>query len=328
MGKKKREPSEPFELTRNRILLGSGIFVVFALIGIGAFTYFGDTSVSKSTSTPQFDVPAPAGPEPETERSAAADLLAGKSFADMSPEEVALVKSAVGKAFDNAQFRTTNSLAPLGLDIFRVNGVTRASRQYQSTVTPGGPLLLRETLVFYCDDPSGKINEFEYETTTLGVHNAAAQLDSNQLPFTTTISALDWAQPEDLGFDKVDGHRVHGVALPFVIASNQHRVRSEQWFDVDSARLIARTASTNESDPTANVRQLFDWRQPQPLVIPADQPVAPCAEMFYDSAPSLRPPPTDTPSADAVATATAMATNAAATATAPPPAIVTSTPAE
>jgi len=48
----------------------------------------------------------------------------------------------------------------------------------------------------------------------------------------------------------------------------------------------------------------FDWRQPQPVVIPPGQPVAPCSEAFYNLAPSARPSPSATPEAGVTPPAT------------------------
>ena len=306
MAKKKKEPSRPFEPTKLHIIAGLLVVAAFAILAIGLVTYFGGSSLSK---TPQhFDVPDPAAPAPAIERSAAADLLKDKSFSDMTPDEIDLVKREVSRIYDNSQFRTTSAFAPLGIDVFRIDGVTRAVREFQVTGTPGGVNDLLETVYFYCDDPSGKINSFRYAKSSLGVKAVGQQLPHNELPFDAILSGLDWSQPADLGHKTMDGRRVHGVSLRYTIPLTGKAFPAEYWFDEENGRLIARKAILSEEDTSGNVLRPFDWRQPQPLVIPPDQPAAPCAEAVYARIPSARPPATatsaagSTPATDATAT--------------------------
>jgi hypothetical protein len=281
------------------VLFGVLVIAVFAGIAIAAFTYFVGTSAGKSAT--QLSVPQPSGTEPPAERSAAADLLDSKSFADMTTEEVDLVKTEVERAYANAEFRTTSGLVPLGIDIFRINSVTRASRQYEAIASAGGAPQLKETLAFYCDDASGNINWFRYVTTNGHVGNAAKQIPKDQVPFNTTLSGLDWSQPQDLGFQTIEGHRTHGVALQFAALGGSN-IRTEYWFDVNSARLMARQFTEQQGGD--NVLRTFDWRQPNVVVIPPDQPVAQCSTAFYNLAPQARPSPTAT--SDVAVTPTAV----------------------
>jgi hypothetical protein len=296
---KQKEAAEPFELSRRHIVLGLLIMIVTAGVAIAAITYFFGSSGGNSTT--QIAVPQPTGPEPTAERSAAADLLASKSFADMSPDEVNLVKAAAIKAFANADFRTTSGLAPLGIDIFRIDDITRVSRLYEAGASAGGAAQLKTTLSFYCDDISGKINWYRY-VITADASSAArpAQITKEQVPFNNTLSGLDWSQPEDLGFQTIAGRRTHGVAMQLTTIGGR-TIRVESWLDVDNARLIARK-SYNSSDDTQNLLRTFDWRQPNVVVIPPDQQAAPCSEAFYNLAPSARPSPSATAEAQASAT--------------------------
>lgn len=294
--KHKRERDEPFELTRLHIIAGVTIVAVFAGLAIAVFTFFGGADLSKSPE--RFDVPQPAGSEVEAPRSAAADLLGEKSFTDMTPDEIALVKAEVTRAFDNAQVRTTSAFAPLGIDLFRLDGVTRVVRTYQVAGTPSGKNSLVEAVFFYCDDASGNMNQYRFTQSELGSSANATQIARDQLPFDGTIKALDWSSPEDLGFKTIQGHRVHGVTMPYTIAGSGQVIRAENWFDVETARIIARKAIINENQSSDNVLRTFDWRQPQPIVIPKDRPAAPCSEAFYARLPSARPPLTPTAATD------------------------------
>lgn len=299
--KQKTTPSEPLQLTRWHFIAGVAVVAASAAIAIGLVSYFGGSSLSKPGKT--FEAPPPLGPIPTAERSEAVDLLSSKSFTELTPDELDLVKRGVAKAFDNAQFRTTSSLAPLGVDIFRIDGVTRVARQYQVIGTPGGPNEVQQVLLFYCDDPSGKINAFRYTINTLGSGTKADQLPADQLPFGSTISGLDWSDPKDLGYMTIEGRRVHGVDLPFTVSVSGRPIRVETWFDVENARIIARKSIASQN-PDDDVLRTFDWRQPQPVVMPPDKPPAPCSEAFYNRAPSARPSATAVPEATATPTAT------------------------
>jgi hypothetical protein len=306
VAKKKKEPSQPFEPTRLHIIAGLLVIAVFAGLAIALVTYFGGSSLSKSPQ--HFDVPQPAGPVPALDRSAAADLLGGKSFSDMTQDELDLVKREVQRVYDNSQFRSTSAFTPLGIDVFRIDGVTRAVRQYQVAATPGGVNDLVESVYFYCDDPSGKINVYHYAKSDFGAKATTQQLPHNQLPFDAIMSGVDWSQPTDLGHKTMEGRRVHGVSLQYTIPSTGKAFPADYWFDEENARLIARKAILSEDDTSGNVLRPFDWRQPQPLAIPPGQPAAPCAEAVYARIPSARPPATatsaagSTPAADATAT--------------------------
>lgn len=307
MPKKKKQqakPSEPLKLTRWHIIAGVSIVVLSASIAVGLVSYFGGSKLSKND--PNLEAPSPLGPVPTAERSDAADLLSSKSFNDMTADELDIVKAGAAKAYENAQFRTTSSLAPLGVDIIRVDGVTRVARQYQVIASPGGASEVQQVLFFYCDDPSGKINAFRYATSSLGTQKGASQLPADQLPFGNTVSGLDWSKPEDLGYQTIEGRRVHGVAVPYTVPISSRVIRAENWFDIENARLIARKSV--QTDGPDNVLRTFDWRLPQPILIPADQPPAPCTEALYNRAPSVRPPATAVPEATPGAAATAVVT--------------------
>jgi len=292
--KKARKPQDDSSrITRRDVIIGLIAAVVLAAVGVSvSMLVFGD--LSRGDKSHGVDLPPPVGPE-TAERSAAADLLAEKSYADMTPEERDLLKSEITRAFANAQFRATSVIVP-GIDVFRLEDRTRVSRQFRTGESPGGETVLVQTLTFYCDSPDGNISSYQYSVSPLGATSKATGLRKWGSPFEGTIYGLDWAQATDLGFKTVDGHRVHGFEMPFNSPYSERTMLSRTWFDVESARMILREQPDIGGDEATYT---FDWRQPAPVVIPPDQPVAPCAEAFYNSAPSARPPDTPTAAAEA-----------------------------
>lgn len=294
MPKKTRKPQEDSSrITRRDVIIGLIAAAVLAAFGTGiSMLVFGD--LSRGDKSHGVDLPRPAGPEPP-ERSAAADLLADKSYADMTQEERDLLKSEITRAFANAQFRASNAYVP-AIDVFRLDDRTRVSRQFRTGESPGGEVVLVQTLTFYCDSPDGNISSYQYTVSPLGATSRATALKKWGSPFEGSVYGLDWSQATDLGFRTVAGHRVHGFEMPFNSPYTQRTLASRSWFDVESARLILREQPDAGGDEASYT---FDWRQPAPVVIPPDQPVAPCAEAFYSNAPSARPPDTPTAAAEA-----------------------------
>ena len=293
MPKKARKPQDDSSrITRRDVIIGLIAAVVLAAVGVSVSMFvFGDLSSGGKSNL--VDLPTPAGPEP-AERSAAADLLADKSYADMTPEERDLLKGEVTRAFANAQFRASSAYVP-AIDIFRLDDRTRVSRQFKAGTSPGGEAVLVETLTFYCDSPDGNISSYQYVRSPLGATSKAAGLRKWGSPFEGTIYGLDWTQATDLGFRTIEGHRVHGFEMPFNSPYSERTTLSRTWFDVESARMILREQPDTGGDEAT---YKFDWRQPAPVVIPPDQPVAPCASAFYSGAPSARPPDMPTAAAE------------------------------
>src|SRR6185295_4484078 len=146
---------------------------------------------------------------------------------------------------------------------------------------------------------SGKLNQYRYKKSSLGITADATQVPATSEPLGGTLSGLDWSKPEDLGFRTIQGRRVHGVGLPYTIPGTTTVLQSETWFDVEDARIMARKQyPSGDSDQPL---RMFDWRRPQPVVIPPGQQVAPCAEAFYDAVPSARPTASASPEGAATA---------------------------
>jgi hypothetical protein len=299
--KTRNRPEQSGGITRRDVIIGLVAAVVLAAVGVTiSMLILGPPDDGKSAL---LDLPTPAAPEPTVEGNAAADLLANKSYDDMTQEERDTLKAAVTKAFDNAQFRASSLLVP-AIDVFRIDGRTRASRQFKAASSPGGEAVVVETLTFYCDSPEGNINAFQYTVSPVGTSSKATVLKPFGAPFEGSLYGLDWSQAKDVGFRTVDGHRLHGFEMPFDSPSSGRTNTSRTWFDVDTARVILREQPDTGGDEATYT---FDWSIPAPLVIPADQPVAPCSEAVFHRIPSARPAGTataqasSTPAADAAA---------------------------
>lgn len=300
--KKSKKPNiavEPANGRRRYLELGGWLAVVVVAIIAGAVAFFivrsrsdGSSTTSSNGSSGALDIPSPAAAEPAS-RSSAADVLANKTLDVMTADERDLVKTEVARAFDSAAFRATSSTVP-AIDVYRIDGRTRVSRQFKDAELPDGHATMQR-LVFYCDAADGNLDAFGYTIIPGNVSSAGTTLKAHSQPFDGLISGLDWSQAKDLGFRTMAGHRTHGFEMPYLPPTTGTTVDSKTWFDVDSARIIER-----EQEGAATYT--FDWSVPAPVEIPAGQPVASCASVFYDAVPLARPPEATPPTPVASAT--------------------------
>lgn len=292
MAKKKRgttddqaKDSEP--ILPARFVLA--VVVVAVVAGTAAF-FIARSRSGGSSATPSGDpssvalaIPSPVAPEPAS-RSAAADLLANKTLDAMTAAERDLVKNEIANAFGGGAFRATSAIVP-AIDIYRVDGATRVSRQFKAGSPPGTGATV-QSLVFYCDSPDGNIAAFGYTIAPGNVSSGGTTMKPHTQPFDALVSGLDWSQAKDLGFQTIAGHRTHGFEMPFTSPATGATIVSRDWFDVESARIVRREQAGGDDTATYT----FDWSVPAPVEIPAGQPVAACAEVFYNTVPSARPP--------------------------------------
>jgi hypothetical protein len=253
VGKKKRgqrdEPLEPSALDRMlqdrsvRIMLGAAVLVAFAVAAILVVTVLGGSGLSKSDEAAK--PPPPIGPGPQLERSAAADLLGGKSWDDMTEEERALIKTEVTRVFDQATFRATNQTI-VAIDVFRKDGLTQVSRQYLRVEAQDGKQSLAQQVLFFCVQPDGTPQPYRYLLSALQNDFAAAEASKYPRPWDRITADIDWSSVTDLGFDDVNGRRVHGLEVHYIFGGVEGAVpttgerRSRYWFDVETAQLLRR----------------------------------------------------------------------------------------
>lgn len=255
MGKKHRadQIAEPVS-TRRWVVTGIAVVLAAIGIGIGIAMLLGIAGGDGPASLPK--LPSLGAEEPVYPRSAAADLLANVSFEEMTPEQLDLVRAETTKAYANAEFRAT-SPAVMGLDVVRRDGHTRATRQYRTTDSPGGDKVLYQTIVFYCPGPEGFIDLYRADITPLITEVKGDRKPDTSQPFDRDLSGLDWTSRKDLGFDEIDGHRVHGVEMPWWTIDRSRTIPWQVWFDVETAQLrLRRQAGPNDGDL---LRYALDW---------------------------------------------------------------------
>ncbi len=211
----------------------------------------------------------------------------------MSAEEQDLVKAEIARAYANAVFRGTSDTVP-AIDVYRIDGTTRVSRQFKDAELPDKHATMQR-LAFYCDAPDGGLDAYGYTVLPGNASSSSTSLSAHSQPFDGLISGLDWSQAKDLGFRTIAGHRTHGFEMPYLPPTMSTTVDSKSWFDVESARII-------EREQEGSATYTFDWSVAAPVEIPAGEPVAPCAEAFFASVPSARPPAAPAATATAVAT--------------------------
>jgi len=281
--------------SRRTLTLGLIAAAACAIVAIGVTSYFigapGDSKPSQppaaSVPTPNPTdlaiVPTPPGTQPSSV-SAAADALGNKAWADMSQDERDLVRTSVTSAWENTALRVLSS-AVLARDMWVVDGKVRAGREYQAITASDGSRGLRQAITFYCDNLGGSVENFSYSVEVDGsatIHQATLAKDS--YPYFGFVSQLDWSDVKDLGWDTVDGRRAHGLDIVYANAATGKSVRTQNWFDVGTGLLIRRY------EPTSGADFHLDWRQPAPVVIPANTPKAPCSDVFYRTVPAAMPP--------------------------------------
>ncbi|HEY8172668.1 MAG TPA: hypothetical protein VIH21_06245 [Dehalococcoidia bacterium] len=235
--RRSRDGSEPDTTPRSTwwwVVGGVATVALFAGIAIAVFTAFGGASLSeKPVTLPQ--PPPLENPDPALERSAAADLLESTSFDDMTDEQLALVKSEAERVFANGEARGQNALVLA--DFVRRDGHTVASRQYNYVDAPGGNQVLNEVTSFYCtSEVPGFVDIFRSRKSVVKTTTEGAREVEGSRTFERTISATDWSNATDLGYDEVDGHRVHGVEVDFATVAGP-TLRWQLWLDVETAQL-------------------------------------------------------------------------------------------
>jgi hypothetical protein len=288
---KKREAAEPAAKSGKvspvvQVLGAVIIIAVFGAIGVAGSILigevFGDDPVAAEP------VPDFIGGEPPIERSAAADLLEGKSFEEMTDEERDLVVAEVKRVFDDAEFRARSEIEVIqssfaAVDVVRRGGVTRAVRYYRYGARPDGDgtMMTTET-VFFCDsEVDGFLDSFRIRKNVLNTNVDGSRIQETSQPFDRELTGVDWTQPIDLGFDELEGRRVHGVQLPFTSALGGSSTW-QLWFDVENGRLLRRGELNTEAALVHDYR--FDWRTP-PRIEGGDDLKPPCEGELYPDAP-------------------------------------------
>ncbi len=262
--------------TRTWVLVGAGVIALTALLGVGIVTAFGGASLSKKDpEVPQ--PPALATDPPPIERSAAADLLEGTSFDDMTQAERDLVRDEATRVFGDAEFRATSG-GVLAIDIVRRDGTTRATRQFNIGESPGGALVLQDTRSFFCDAPvEGFLDAYRTTVTPLGTTIGGDRIDVTSQPLDREMSAVDWSQTTDLGYDEVSGRRVHGVEMPFTALSGS-TIPWRMWFDVENGRMLKRGEIRTDGGEAVYI---FDWRSPPKIETTSELGIPPCYDEIY-----------------------------------------------
>lgn len=271
------EPKSTLPTPAATILGAVAIVGVFAALAIaGTMFVLARTDDKKELA----ELPGFAAQVPPIDRSAAADLLANKSFDEMSQSERDLVIAEVTRVFDNAEFRASSQLV-LGIDVIRRDGVTRAIDRYWSATDKEGDPLLRETISFFCEsEVDGYLDVFSADRTILASQVSGDRIVENTQAFQRTLSAMDWTMAKDLGFDEFDGRRVHGIETPWNFVSGQGSSISQAWFDVENARLLRRVEKNTAGELLHDYR--IDWRVP-PRIVPPPDLKPPCYDEIYPS---------------------------------------------
>lgn len=258
------------------LLIGGAIAVVAAFAGIAilVFTWLGGASLSEE------DPDIPAIPTltselPEFGRSAAADLLEGKSLDDMTPEELALVKSEAERVYANAEVRLSSKTIP-ALDIVRRDGRTRISRQYVYTDSPGGAIVLGEIVAFYCDsNVAGFVDVYKSRTRLGTTTTEPGRIESGAQPFDEVLSATDWTAAKDLGFEEIEGRRAHRFEVQRTLQSGS-QVAWQLWLDVETAQLLRSADGAAPDNPYT-----LDWRKPAKIIPATELGTPPCYAAIY-----------------------------------------------
>jgi hypothetical protein len=272
--KKDAEDGQPFELTRIKVLLGILVVAVFAGLAIAVVSLIGGSSLSEAPAAPP-EPPGAIGDAPAIERSAAADVLANKTWDTMTQNERDLVKSEVTRVFDNATFRAVSSI--VRVDVYRRDSHTRVTRQFQRVPTPGGKDTLQEQLNVYCPASTGvagALDAYKYTKSPLGGQFAQATSKVGLQPWDPILARLDWSDVKDLGVKDVGGRRAHGIQMKFVGANST--VQTQHWFDVENGRLLERIELDPDGTPNGIAHYTLDYRKFAPIAAPQDQPQAPC----------------------------------------------------
>lgn len=282
MGKKKRRGGDGDEQqvgarwqlkTWQWAALAVAVVAISAGVAIGIVTLLGGSDLSEAK--PDVEVPGPIGPAPEIERSAAADVLANKSWDEMTEDERSLVQSEMARVYETTDLRVRNEFI-LALDLARRDGETIAARRYTPVETPGGRTIAATITQFFCtnpDDPS-TADVYEYGESPLQTPMARyKQRPVTERPLNRLLTAADWNTAEDIGFREIDGRRAHGFRMQFANTSGTGSFEWEYWVDVENARVLE---VGPQDDPNT---YHIDYRQYAPIVPPIDEDV-PCADIY------------------------------------------------
>lgn len=262
------------------IVAGIATVVVSAGIAIAIFTLLGGASLSDNNDRPDLtdDIPQLSGEPVVLERSAAADLLGATSFDDMTPEQLALVKSEAERAFANVDLRAA-SAAVLAIDVLRRDGTTRASRQYSTPLGPNGEPVLSVSTAFYCDsEVEGFLDVFRIRRSILATVPEGERIEQGAQPFERTIEATDWTGAADVGFEDIRGRRAHGVQVSYITRSGSAPPR-QLWLDAETAQLLR---LTDILDDGREAVYEFDWRKPERILPDPEIGTPPCYGPLYD----------------------------------------------
>jgi hypothetical protein len=257
----------------------AAIIVVSAGLAIGVVTLLGGDELSKAEG-PLYRVPDPIGPPPEVPRSPAADVLETKVWDDMTADERELVEREAKRAFENVTFRTDNGFI-LGIDVYRREGKTLASRQYIAAQGVNGEDTGTAT-VFYCRDEADQVQGYRYLNSALGTDFFKGR-DSDEFPpaWEPVMQNSLWDDVKDLGFRESDGgRRLHGFELGYrLIATNTDEPqRVQHWFEVETAQLAERGAIYPEQKDTDNNWYVLKYDELLPIVLPADLEKPDCVQ--------------------------------------------------
>jgi hypothetical protein len=258
-------------------LIGAGVVIASAVAAIVLFTAFGGSSVSEGDPE-RPDIPA-LGEAPVLPRSDAADLLESKSFDEMTADEIALVKAEAERVFGDGEFRASGNIlgAEIVVDIIRRQGQTIASRQYRFGPTADEDKLgLVETIIFFCPTADGGVDAYRADKAPLETQVRYDRQLADQQPYDKEFSAGDWSQPRDLGFDEVNGRRVHGVEVLW----GGTNAPWQMWFDVETAQMLRRNEVTEE-EGVADKAYIFDYGRPPRIEPPPELDEPACLDEVY-----------------------------------------------
>jgi hypothetical protein len=259
------------------IVVGIVIVAVFAGLGILVVTLLGGAD---DPANDALRVPAPVGPPPDIGESAAADLLADKTWDEMNAEERALVEQEIRRVFDSSNFRARSGFV-IAVDVFRKDGETIASRTYPELEAPGGRELATQTL-FYCTEPDGSAETYRYFVSSSQSDFYKAREGQYIPAWSAVMSGTDWSNVTDLGFRNADGLRLHGFEVDYtspVAESAAVSERIQYWFDVESARLVERGRVIEGDDATTESNWYYlRYDELPPPIVPADLEQPPCVQ--------------------------------------------------
>jgi hypothetical protein len=252
--------------------------VAFIGVGILIVTLMG--GANDPSDEVGLTIPEPIGPPAAIERSAAADILADKTWDEMTVEERALVRSEVERVFDDSTFRASNGFVK-AVDIFRTNGETLASRIYTLFEAAGGQDTATQT-IFYCDNGAGGTLTYRYIVSSNGNEFVEGTGREAPPPWSPIMTGASWDNVRDVGFREANGLTLHGLELDFVLpytSGENASGRVEYWFDVETARLMERGMVVADDPVTTEAnwyRVKYDELLPPQVPAGLEQP--PCVQ--------------------------------------------------